>query len=333
MPDAAGLGFQDVSDALAEIGEHYGRWQNNECVGLHQTLLEHEEHRNTGRIRLGDFYGLAVNHGKYQFGESVSYLRQLGALDESEPSNLRVIIPNWIYGPNNCLASSGYYAVCCIDVCGGYMNKLEGELGSHDASAAKILQAVAALPGPGADMGGKNGSVPSVLLRRLEEIAEHHDGRVPIHGRLFAQWLHHVYPQHCPYPHMSGTIAPRQSDEQEAVTGIKASAQPDEMRQHMEQSEGRKSSAPTDGMCSNMWSMEEELVDSVAHETAKTSMQRKSGLARAGLRGLFLAGAIISSVLALAKLITKDSLMESVGSGTGKKPVFPCVEVGQTYAV
>jgi len=282
---------------------------------------------------LGDFYGLAVNHGKFQFSESVSYLRQLGALDESEPSNLRVIIPNWIYGPNNCLASSGYYAVCCIDVCDGYMNKLERELGSHDASAEQLLQVVAALPGPAAGMGGKNYTVPPVLQRRLEEIAEHHSGRVPIHGRLFAQWLHHVHPQQCPYPHMSGTIAPRRAEEHEAVTGMKVSAQPDEIRQHIEQSEGRKSSAPTDGMCSSMWSMEEELVDSVAHEKAKTSREHKSGIARAGLRGLFFASAIISMVMALAKLITKDTLMDSVGTGKDEKPAFSCVDIGQTYAV
>jgi hypothetical protein len=333
MPNTARLGFEEVSDAVAEIGEQYGRWQNSECFGLHQTLLEHEEHPNTGRIRLGDFYGLAVNHGKFQFSESVSYLRQLGALDESEPSNLRVIIPNWIYGPNNCLASSGYYAVCCIDVCDGYMNKLERELGSHDASAEQLLQVVAALPGPAADMGSKNHTVPPVLKRRLEEIAEHHSGRVPIHGRLFAQWLHHVHPQQCPYPHMSGTIAPRRAEEHEAVTGMKVSAQPDEIRQHMERSEGRKSSAPTDGMCSSMWSMEEELVDSVAHEKAKTSRENKSGIARAGLRGLFFASAMISMVMALAKLITKDALMDSVESGKDKKPAFACADIGQTYAV
>eukprot|EP00930_Biecheleria_cincta_P026950 TRINITY_DN1893_c0_g1_i6.p1 TRINITY_DN1893_c0_g1~~TRINITY_DN1893_c0_g1_i6.p1 ORF type:complete len:619 (-),score=125.74 TRINITY_DN1893_c0_g1_i6:12-1763(-) len=333
MPNAATFGFEEVSHAVAEIGEQYGRWQNSECVGLHQTLLEHEEHPNTGRIRLGDFYGLAVNHGKFQFSESVSYLRQLGALDESEPSNLRVMIPNWIYGPNNCLASSGYYAVCCIDVCDGYMNKLERELGSHDASAEQLLQVVAALPDPAADLGGKNRTVSPALQRRLEEIAEHHNGRVPIHGRLFAQWMHHVHPRWCPYPHMSGTIAPRRAEEQEAVTGMKVSAQSDEIRQHMEQSEGRKSSAPTDGMCSSMWSMEEELVDSVAHERAKTSREHNSGFARAGFRGLFFASAIISMVMALAKLITKDTLMDSVGSGTGKKPAFACVDIGQTYAV
>eukprot|EP00930_Biecheleria_cincta_P019053 TRINITY_DN14656_c2_g1_i1.p1 TRINITY_DN14656_c2_g1~~TRINITY_DN14656_c2_g1_i1.p1 ORF type:complete len:576 (-),score=103.85 TRINITY_DN14656_c2_g1_i1:56-1783(-) len=333
MPSTPTVSFQDVSDAVAEIGEQYGRWQNRECTGLHQTLLEHEEHPNTGRIRLGDFYGLAVNHGKFQFSESVSYLRQLGALDESEPSNLRVIIPNWIYGPNNCLASSGYYAVCCIDNCDGYMNRLERDLGQHDASTEQIMQLVGTLPGPAADAGSKNRTVPPTLHRRLVEIAEHHGGRIPLHGRLFAQWLHHLYPQQCPYPHMSGTIAPRRFEEHKAVTGHDGSAQPDEIRQHMEQSEGRKTSPPEDGMCSSMWSMEEELVDAVAHEKAKAAKESGSGIARAGMRGLFFAGAIVSSVVALAKLMTRDSLMESMGSEPIKKPAFIHAAAGQTYVV
>lgn len=331
MPKTEKASFQDVSDVVAEIGEQYGRWQNSECIGLHQTLLELEEHPNTGRIRLGDFYGLAVNHGKFQFSESVSYLRQLGALDESDPSNLRVIIPNWIYGPNNCLASSGYYAVCCIDVCDGYMNSLERELGVHDASTEQVMQLVDALPGPAADAGGNNRTVPPALQRRLMEIAEHHGGRIPIHGRLFAQWLHHLYPQHCPYPHMSGTIAPRRFDQQQTVMGESPSAQPDEMGQHIEQSAGRKSLAPEDGMCSGMWSMEEELVDTVAHEKAK-AIKERSGIARTGMRGLFFAGATMSTVVALVNLMSKHLLTKSTGSEL-MKPALPHADVRQTYTV
>merc|ERR1719410_2113414 len=32
--------------------------------------------------------------------------------------------------------------------------------------------------------------------------------QTPQHGRLFAQWLHHVYPLECPYPHEAGTTNP-----------------------------------------------------------------------------------------------------------------------------
>jgi len=35
-----------------------------------------------------------------------------------------------------------------------------------------------------------------------------HSGQVPLHGRLFAQWMHHAYPRECPFPHVSGSVKP-----------------------------------------------------------------------------------------------------------------------------
>merc|ERR1719384_1021376 len=48
---------------------------------------------------------------------------------------------------------------------------------------------------------------------RLDDIADRHQGRVPLHGRLFMQWLHHAYPRECSFPHVSGTINPVTQDE------------------------------------------------------------------------------------------------------------------------
>merc|ERR1719211_825799 len=52
-----------------------------------------------------------------------------------------------------------------------------------------------------------------ILVARLEEIAKHHGGHVPLHGRLFAQWMHHAYPRECPYPHLSGTVRAQRAAE------------------------------------------------------------------------------------------------------------------------
>jgi len=41
---------------------------------------------------------------------------------------------------------------------------------------------------------------------QLQSIAEVHKGKVPLHGRLFAQWLHYVFPHECAFPHRSGTV-------------------------------------------------------------------------------------------------------------------------------
>merc|ERR1712190_604840 len=51
------------------------------------------------------------------------------------------------------------------------------------------------------------------LLYRLNEIAEGHGGTVPLHGRLFAQWMHHAFPRECPFPHVSGTKNPQTPSE------------------------------------------------------------------------------------------------------------------------
>merc|ERR550537_976014 len=44
------------------------------------------------------------------------------------------------------------------------------------------------------------------LMKKLYVVEEHHNGSIPLHGRLFSQWLHFVSPQECPYPHKRGTV-------------------------------------------------------------------------------------------------------------------------------
>merc|ERR1719436_1710683 len=43
------------------------------------------------------------------------------------------------------------------------------------------------------------------LVDRLHGIAEVHGGKVPLHGRLFAQWMHFAYPRECQLPAKLGT--------------------------------------------------------------------------------------------------------------------------------
>jgi len=92
------LYFNEVENVIAEVGERYGRFQDIECRQFKDWLvaLEDPSVGGAGRVRLSDFYGAALNDGKWQFSESLDYLRQLGALDEADSSNPRVIIPNYI---------------------------------------------------------------------------------------------------------------------------------------------------------------------------------------------------------------------------------------------
>eukprot|EP00428_Durinskia_dybowskii_P016943 CAMPEP_0170226174 /NCGR_PEP_ID=MMETSP0116_2-20130129/12797_1 /TAXON_ID=400756 /ORGANISM="Durinskia baltica, Strain CSIRO CS-38" /LENGTH=365 /DNA_ID=CAMNT_0010476897 /DNA_START=76 /DNA_END=1169 /DNA_ORIENTATION=+ len=107
--------FSTTVSVLEEVAERYGRWQDSECIALKDDLMKLETD-GTGRVPLQAFYAAALN-GSYQFTEKREYLRQLGALDESQASHPSVIIPNYINSASNCLASSKFYSVCCINEC------------------------------------------------------------------------------------------------------------------------------------------------------------------------------------------------------------------------
>jgi hypothetical protein len=189
---------------LEEFGERYGRWQDWECRVMKGMLVQMET-AGTGRVRLEDFYRNATFNNTWQFRESVPYLRQMGALDESDPRQMKVIIPNYVNAPSNCGAGSKWYSVCCIDECDALLSTLENRISSPLATAATIIEHVAHLP---SDTVIAPRNLSATLIGRLQEIAGHHGGVVPLHGRLFGQWMHHAYPRECNYPHVSGTTSP-----------------------------------------------------------------------------------------------------------------------------
>jgi diadenosine tetraphosphatase ApaH/serine/threonine PP2A family protein phosphatase len=244
---------------VEEIAERYGRWQDKECHVLKGMLLEMEK-GSTGRVQLEDFYAPALHNQSWQFVESVPYLQQLGALDETSSSKKSVIIPNYINSPANCVASSKFYSVCCIDQCEDLLSTLENKIAAPDATPAQILEIVSALP---SDTVQVPRALPASLAQRLHDIAAHHGGVVPLHGRLFAQWLHHAYPRECEYPHMSGTTNPLTQEE-----WLERSSQPlnvgkGEIRQLLDESRLSGNSVGADGSPDQSdelpWLHEEEL--------------------------------------------------------------------------
>jgi len=187
------------------------------------------EYRGTGRVRLSDFYTPALN-GVWTFSESASYLRSLGALDEADPTQPSVLMVNYINSPTNCIASSGFYSVCCKNECDGLLGHLEEKIGAHEAKPATIAGFVAKL------LSQSTNAPPQLsakLLQRLEEIAKTHQGSVPLHGRLFAQWMHHVYPRECPYPHISGAKDSKLPEEWLDAVGDDSTATEEEMKEHV----------------------------------------------------------------------------------------------------
>jgi len=236
---------------LERIGERYGHWQDTECQEVKGALVKMEL-PGTGRVPLDRFYNMS-----WQFVESVDYLRQLGALDDqSDPSRWSVIIPNYVNGPNNCVSTSRFYSVCCIDECDGLLGHLEDQIASASAPAGLIAQLVSALPS--ATVAAPR-QLDQALVQRLADIAVHHGGEVPLHGRLFAQWMHHAYPHECIYPHMSGTTKPMTQEQYLAHTGatsVKAS-EADKQNIMIESEKRADEDASVEGL--SMWHFEEEL--------------------------------------------------------------------------
>jgi hypothetical protein len=292
-PQGDELVFEHLAAVIEEVGDQYGRWQDEECRLMKNDLMKLED-RGSGRVRLAEFYRAAVKDGNWQFSESVDYLRELGALDESDTHNMRVLIPNYISSPTNCVASSKYYSVCCLDECEELFSHLEQRIGSPEATQKQIAELVAALPSATVPA---NRTLSAGLVRKLEEIAQHHGNSIPLHGRLFKQWMHVAYPRECSFPHVTGTTSPQRAVDWMTATGQEIAATTEEMAQHMETSP--RHARPAAGLGGQeedcgLWTMEEELVS--VHVGASEHGIRMS--LRPALRGLFFAFAAASASLA-----------------------------------
>merc|ERR1711879_43634 len=128
-----------------------------------------------------------------------------------------------------------------------------------DAEPSRLAEVVAAL-GSSTVQAPRNLNAP--LLYRLNEIAEGHGGTVPLHGRLFAQWMHHAYPRECPFPHVSGTKNPQTPSEWIEENGHHSLQTPTwEMQRIADDAHSYTAGNKTDANPKElMWHHEEELV-------------------------------------------------------------------------
>lgn len=260
--------FAAMARLSSAIGEKYHRFNDLECRSLKSTMLEMEGAK-PGRVRLSQFYKKAL-YSHWQFDEKADYLRALGALDESESSQAQVILPNYLMARTNCLEASNLYALCCQNECEALMGSLEQSLQASEASPSRIAGLVAELASDTVKASPtERRLLSSAVLSRLEEIAVANGGQVPIHGRLFAQWMHHAYPRECPYPHVAGAAAPVTADEWIAQSGHdSAHASKEEMLEQVESDTCSVDGAQTPGSPCNEdetselpWSDSEELLN------------------------------------------------------------------------
>jgi len=302
--------FTDAKEIASSVTATFGGFWETEC-GRVKNNLAAMDRTGSGRVKLSDFHGAALN-GEWRFSESKEYLRQLGALDESSRwQGPRVIVTNYMQSASNCIIYSNHYRVCCQNECESYMGDLERAIGSPFASPEAILAQVSNMTTSLED--GKP-RLTTYLRKQLDQIAAANSGKVPLHGFLFAQWMHYVFPMDCPLPHKAGTvnsIAPNQAGnlllatEEEMRANVnmdkKADKQPEISEPH------------TDAI--SQWSHEEELLAEHVHLAAP--WESCVGTPLAGFTLMFVSMAVYLASggkgLALPSTKGKDMLLPMSG--------------------
>merc|ERR1719409_2636084 len=102
--------------------------------------LEEYDQAKIGRVRLTQFHELSEDHDHSHFHESKSYLRDLGALDNSSARvGPQVVIPNYVESPANCIVTNRQYSVCCRGLCDSILSRLEQRIRAPVVEAETVL--------------------------------------------------------------------------------------------------------------------------------------------------------------------------------------------------
>jgi len=251
------VSFEQAAGVMRILWEDFDSFENKECKLMTQALLTAEVN-NSGRVKLADFYSVQSPDKAIIFGESQDYLRTLGALDESNPSVPKVIVPNYIASASNCVKMSSMRSRCCVLECHDLMSRLEEQVGAPTAQPEKVAKAVSLL---GTETVKAPRALPEKLVSRLHDIAAQHAGQIPLHSRLFAQFLHHAFPRECPAPPQAGeTTAATPKEWTEAGTETQEANVHQTVRD-LRQRESELDRDKDSGMCAAIipWSHEEDI--------------------------------------------------------------------------
>jgi len=193
----------DFKETAKSITVGFGVWWEQECQAIKKSLISMES-RKTGRIPLSAFYQKSAG-GEWRFSESQAYLRELGALDESSKTEEpEVILPNYLLGTSNCIGTSTYYHVCCVNECESLMGEVERAVKGPVVLPKDVFAVVLNMTEE-----EDHGRFFGHLEQQLDRIAKAHRGKIPLHGRLFGQWMHRAFPRECPFPHRAGSVHSR----------------------------------------------------------------------------------------------------------------------------
>lgn len=282
--------ISDFQEVVKSITSGFGAWWEQECQAIKKNLISMDTMK-TGRAALSDFYHKSVG-GEWRFSESAAYLKELGALDESSKiQGPQVILPNYLLGASNCIGTSTYYHVCCVNECETLLSEVEHAVKAPVASAKNVFAAILNVTEE-----EDRGHLFGHLEQQLNRIANAHQGKVPLHGRLFGQWMHRAFPQECPFPHVSGSIQPRAPLE----FGEDYMVTPEEIHKHTQARDQQQKSRDV-SVVDNVWDSElylqdEELLTEYMEIPSSTSW----GKILMGGTAPVLAGAAVFFLLAIA---------------------------------
>lgn len=214
--DADAIPLHDFTNILETVTKAIHKYETtNECDKMRNKLLSTPHAVKTGRYPLHLFYKEDGN--QTTFTENPSYLMSLGTIIEIDGDDgPSVLVANYMHSATNCLDWSSHYDVCCPDICESRFTVIEHAIDGPLGKADVILKVVSRM----------SDSPPSTnLIHRLHEIEKVNGGSVPIHGRLFAQWMHYIFPSECEFMHSTSNLESirRTSPEAwEANTGAEA---------------------------------------------------------------------------------------------------------------
>jgi len=232
MMGTGSVNFETQLRVAEAFAFSYASFDAQECRMLKDTLVGIEGDL-PGRVPLSSFYNKSrAKDTSFVFMEKKEWLQELGALDTSDPAKPSVILTNYVYSTPQCLQASALYVICCRNECEDLLGYLEGEIAEPTAMPEQIIELVQTMPSTTV---AAPRVLPSRLRERLFSVANGSGGRVPLHGRLFAQWMHHAFPRECPFPHPSdGRSSPRTPDEWMQETGHESTqASEEEMTCHI----------------------------------------------------------------------------------------------------
>jgi len=199
-----------------------------------------------------------------------------------------------------------------MNECEGLLGEIEQQIGRPTASPEDILDIVANL----SSSSGLDDEPPNLndgLAEQLRNVAAPHGGQVPLHGRLFAQWLHYAFPRECPFPHKAGSFAAHTLTPTEF--GEEYFATKEDMKRHAADASDTKN-GESDEDFMTQWSAEEELFADYSGHLVAPWERQGSGM-------LYFFSVIAVGALAAFGILgrAKASPLDSWGGGVERKAV------------